>query len=82
MSKNETITFTFRGGEFRADWLNEEHTRLSVRTSDTVEDDQGVDQTEWPSDAVVSKAVGKAVKFHDAGDHPDESESIYHSAEA
>lgn len=75
-----TFTFTFKGSEFRASWLNDEHTRLSVRTSDTVLDENGLDQTEWPDDKIVSQAVGEAVEFHDAGDHPDESEAIFAAA--
>lgn len=79
MSTNtDTITFTYKGAEFRCDWLNREDGVLSVRT-DAIVDDQGIDQTEWPSDAKISKAVGRKVKFHDAGDHPTDSEAIFRS---
>jgi hypothetical protein len=73
------FVFTFKGSEFRADWLGYDQQRLSVRTSETVEDDKGIEMTEWPSDTFVSGIVGKAVYLHDAGEHPTESECIFYA---
>ena len=71
-------TFDHNGSEFHADWLDDNHTRLSVRTSQSVIDEEtGIDHTDWPSDGQVSAVVGVTVEFADAGDHSDESEAIF-----
>ena len=73
-----TFTFDYKGAEFRADWLDDEKTRLSVRTSHMeIDENTGVDHTNWPSDKQVSAIVGTPVKFADAGDNSEESESIF-----
>jgi len=78
-----TYTFDHNGTEFRADWLNDEKTRLSVRTSHAViDEDSGIDHTDWPSDKEVSAAVGTPVEFYDAGDNGEESESIFSAVAA
>lgn len=69
---DRTVTFeTDRGFTFRAMWLGE-HVgieSLSLRCTDDVD----ANDIKWPSDAEVSAAVGRPVKFWDAGDDLDEA---------
>lgn len=74
-----SVTFTYHGTEFQADWLNDERSRLSVSTAEPTFDELGINQTDWPSDELVSQIVDKHVEFADAGDAPDRSEAIYHA---
>lgn len=42
----------------------------------------GVDHTDWPTDAELSSALGFPVRFVDGGDHPDYPEGIYSLTDA
>ncbi len=73
--------------DFRYTWLNDERTRLSVAFHGEVPEaidpdgkavpDAGL--VDWPSDAAISKAVGRTVDFADAGDDPSRPEAIFHA---
>jgi hypothetical protein len=76
-AKNRSLKHA--GGTFTADWLNADRTRLSITTPDVVEDANGVDRTDWPTDEQVSRLVGMEVQFHDSGDNPKLAEAIYHT---
>lgn len=54
--------------------------RYSVICLNPAIDDEGIDQTTWPSDAQVSTWIGHTVRFSDGGDSPRGVESIYDDA--
>ena len=57
-------------------WVGDD--AFSVLCLNPALDNDGVDQTRWPTDAEVSTVAGAAVQFFDAGDSPRGPEGIFH----
>jgi hypothetical protein len=71
--------FEYSGLTWKWRWLDDMRMRLSVLQYKAIQDADGIDQTPWPSDAVISRHVGATVRFFDAGDHPEASEAIFYT---
>lgn len=69
---------TWNGHEWEVAPLNDD--MATVLCLDPVMDN-GIDQTDWPSDAEVGRALGFAVKWYDAGDSPRGVEMLYKRVE-
>lgn len=68
--------FTIDGIEYTASKLDEGRWSVRVEDPDTC-DAINNGPLYWAGDDEISAALGFAVKFHDAGDHPTAIEAIY-----
>ena len=58
-------------------WSELSESSGSLKCLDPIVNDQGIDQSKWPSDAELSTLVGRTVKVAGAGDANDAPEGIY-----